>query len=184
MHGTRVLARTDALAGCAVAMRRPMYEKGAAMSVFRDFASFDDSHWPLLINRLAGEASNQEFEDYLARATRSMDRRQPHVLVVDLSQAAGLSPEQRKRLEQWSQQHDEAMRHTVVGAAYITPTAVVRLALSVLLYVRRPSYPYVIVSREEQAFAWAIHRLEEAGLHAAAGRIRRDLGLLPEHRVG
>jgi hypothetical protein len=156
-----------------------MHEKGAVMGESLRFASFDDSHWPLLINRLRGEASNQEFDDYLARATRSMDRGQPHVMVVDLSQAVGLPPEQRKRLEQWSRQQEEAMRRTVLGAAYITPTAVVRLALSVLLYVRRPSYPYVIVSREEQALAWALMRLEEAGLHVAAGRIRCDLGLVP-----
>ncbi|HEX5747622.1 MAG TPA: hypothetical protein VFZ09_15350 [Archangium sp.] len=150
----------------------------------RHFASIDDSHWPLLISRIVGEMSNPEFDDYLARSTRSMDRGQPHVLVVDLSQAAGMSPEQRKRFEQWSRDHDEAMRRTVVGAAYIAPTAVVRLALSVLLHVWRPPYPYVIVAREQQAFEWALKRLEDVGLHAPASRLRRELGLLSQPRAG
>ncbi|AKJ05895.1 hypothetical protein ATI61_110358 [Archangium gephyra] len=154
------------------------------MSVSRGVASIDDSHWPLLITRIAGEMSNQEFDDYLARSIRTMGRGQPHVLVVDLSQAVGMSPEQRQRLEQWSREHDEAMQRTVVGAAYITPTAVVRLALSVLLYVRRPSYPYVIVTREQQALEWAIKRLEDVGLHAPASRLRRDLGLISQPRAG
>ncbi len=154
------------------------------MGASRGFASIDDSHWPLLITRIAGEVPSQEFDDYLVRATRSMNRGQPHVLVVDLSQAVGMSPEQRKRFEQWSREHDEAMHRTVVGAAYITPTAVVRLALSVLLHVRRPAYPYVIVAREQQAFEWAIKRLEDVGLHAPASRLRRDLGLLSQPRAG
>jgi hypothetical protein len=150
----------------------------------RCFASIDDSLWPLLITRISGEMSNQELDDSLACSTRSMARGQPHVLVVDLSQAVGMSPEQRKRLDQWSREHDEAMQRTAVGAAYITPTAVVRLALSVLLHVRRPSYPYVIVAREQQALEWAIKRLEDVGLHAPASRLRRELGLLSQPRAG
>jgi len=50
--------------------------------------------------------------------------------------------------------------------------------------VRRPPYPYVIVSREDQALEWAIKRLEDVGLHAAAGRIRHELGLVPQPRAG
>lgn len=161
-----------------------MHETGAVMSESRCFASLDDSHWPLLITRIVGEGSNQEFDDYLVRSTRSMERGQTHVLVVDLSDAVGISPEQRRRLEQWSRDHDEVMQRTVVGAAYITSTAVVRLALSVFLYVRRPPYPYILVSREQQALEWAIKRLEDVGLHASAGRIRRDLGLLSQPRAG
>jgi hypothetical protein len=154
------------------------------MSASRWFSVFDDSHWPLLINRLEGEASNREFDDYLVQAAGYMGRRQPHVMVVDLSRVANLPFEQRQRLEAWSRQHEELMQRTVLGAAYITPTAVIRLALSVILYLRRPSYPYVIVSRKDQALEWAIKRLEDAGLHAPAGRIRNDLGLMTEYRAG
>lgn len=154
------------------------------MSESRGFALIEDSHWPLLITRIEGEASNQEFDDYLSRVTRGLCRGQPHVLVVDLSQAVGMSPEQRKQLEEWSRQHDEAMRRTVLGAAYIASSAVVRLALSVMLHLRRPSYPYVIVSREQQALEWAVKRLEDVGMYAPASRIRHELGLVPEHRAG
>jgi hypothetical protein len=160
-----------------------MHEKRAVMGGSRCVASIDDSHWPLLITRISGEVPSQEFDDYLARATRTMNRGQPHVLVVDLSQSVGMSPEQRNRLEQWSREHDEAMQRTVVGAAYITPTAVVRLGLSVLLYMRQPSYPYVIVPREQQALEWAIKRLEDVGMHAPASRLRRDLGLISQPRA-
>ena len=161
-----------------------MLETGAAMSASRGFAWFDDSHWPLLINRLVGEASNQEFDAYLAQSTRFMARGQPHVFVVDMSGVGSMPPEQRQRLAEWSRQHDALMQRTVLGAAYIVSSSVVRLALSVVLHLRRPSYPYVIVSREDQALEWAVKRLEDVGMHAPAGRIRHELGLVPEHRAG
>ena len=154
------------------------------MSASRRFSVFDDSHWPLLINRLEGEASNEELDDYLARSTDYMSRGRPFVLVVDLGRVANPPIEQRQRLGAWSRQNDALMRRTVLGTVYINPSAIIRLALSVLLYARKPSHPYVIVSQEHQALEWAIKRLEDVGLHAPAERIRRDLGLLPEYRAG
>jgi hypothetical protein len=96
-----------------------MHEKRAAMSASRGFASFDDSHWPLLIHRLVGDASNQEFDDYLAQSTRFMGRGQPHVFIVDMRQVGNMPPEQRQRLAEWSRQNDELMQRTVLGAASI-----------------------------------------------------------------
>ncbi len=154
------------------------------MSTSRRFSAFDDSHWPLLINRLEGQASNREFDDYLVQAAGFMGRGQAHVMVVDLSRAVNPPAEQRQRLEEWSRRHEQLMLRTVLGAAYITPAAVIRLALSVILYLRRPAYPYVIVSREDEALAWALKRLEDVGLHAPAERIQRDLGLMREYRAG
>lgn len=148
------------------------------------YCTFDDSHWPVLFHRIVGEASNQEFEDHLLERTRFLRRGQPHVLIVDLSRTAQLPPEQRKRHTEWLRQHDELIQRTVLGTAYVSPTALNRLGLSVLFYLKRPSYPYVIVSREDQALEWAIKRLEDVGMHIPAGRIRHELGLVSNSRAG
>jgi hypothetical protein len=154
------------------------------MRASRCFSSVDDSHWPLLINRLVGEASSQEFDDYLAQGTRLLGRGQPHAVVVDMSRAGSLPSEQRQRMAEWLRQNEELMQRTVLGAAYISPAALVRLGLSVIFYLKRPPCPYLLASREDQAISWALNRLEAAGLHAPARRIRRELGLRPEHRAG
>jgi hypothetical protein len=148
------------------------------------YCTFDDSHWPLLFHRFVGEASNQEFEDHLIERTRFLRRGQPHVLIVDLSRTGQLPPEQRKRHTEWLRQHDEVIQRMVLGTAYITPTALSRLALSVLFYLKRPSYSYLLTSQEDQALPWAINRLEAAGLPEPADRIRRELGLVSRSRAG
>ncbi|WNG35114.1 STAS/SEC14 domain-containing protein [Archangium violaceum] len=145
------------------------------------YFSFDDSHWPLLINRLVGDALSQEFEEFLAQAARSLSRNQPHVLLMDLSKAGGLSTHQRQRLAEWLQHHEERVERTLLGIAYVTQSPLIQLAMNVVLYMRRPAYPYILVSREDEALTWAVHRLEDAGMHASAARIRRDLGLVSEY---
>lgn len=145
------------------------------------YSTFDDSHWPLIINRLVGDALSQEFEEYLAQATGSLMRNQPHIVVVDMSRSGGLSTQQRQQLAEWLRQHEELMQRTLLGIAYVAQTPTIQLAMNVVLYLRRPTYPYILVSKEDEALTWAVHRLEDSGMHASAARIRRDLGLVSEH---
>jgi hypothetical protein len=144
------------------------------------FCVFDDSHWPLLISRFVGDASNQEFEDYLTEGLRFLRREEPHVVIIDLCRAGKMSPAQRQRQVHWFREHDEVFRRTVLGIAYVAPSPLLRLSLGVVFHLKRPSYPYIIVSREGQALAWAINRLELVGPHDWAERVRRDLGPVSE----
>ncbi|WP_375766728.1 hypothetical protein NR798_34290 [Archangium gephyra] len=154
------------------------------MSASRCFSSVDDSYWPLLINRLEGEASNQEFDAYLAQSTRFLGRGQPHVLVVDLSRVGNLPSEQRQRLAEWLRQNEEPMQRMVLGAAYICPSALIRLGLSIIFHLKRPPFPYLLAAREGQAITWALSQLEAVGLREPAMRIRHELGLVSQPRAG
>ncbi|HYO51769.1 hypothetical protein [Archangium sp.] len=146
--------------------------------------SYDDSNWPLLIAHLDGMPTRQEYEAYLARSTDYLHRGEPHVILVDLSRSGVVSAELRRLQAEWLRQYEELIRRQVLGVAYIIHTALIRLTLSAIFHVKRPACPYILVSREDQALAWAIKRLEAADLRAPAERIRRKVGLPSEHQAG
>ena len=138
--------------------------------------TFDDSLWPLMVVRITGELSPRQFEDYLSRSTRSLQRQERHVCIFDVSALQQVSTEQRQRQVEWLKQNEALMRQTVLGMAYIVTTPLVRLAMGVVFHFKPPPVPYAVVSHLEAAGAWAAMRLDEAGLRIPAERVRRRFG--------
>jgi len=138
--------------------------------------TFDDSLWPLMVVRLTGELSPQQVEDYFSMATRSLQRQEWHVCIFDVSALRLVSTEQRKRQVAWLKENEALMRQTVLGVAYIVTSPLIRLTVGAIFHFKPPPVPYAIVSRLEAAGAWAAMRLDEAGLHAPAERVRRRFG--------
>lgn len=144
---------------------------------------FDDSLWPLLVIRYVGTPTDAQFDDYLARRTSYLERGERHAVILDLRQASGRSPaEQRLRQAAWMKQHDEALRERVLGVAFVTDSAMVRLLLSVVLHLKSLSSPHVAVARFPDAVAWIEERLHQAGLEAEALRVRVHYGPHPGKR--
>jgi hypothetical protein len=148
------------------------------------FCTFDDSLWPLLILRIVGEPSNQQFEEYLDVSASYLRRGEPHVVVADVLRAGMESAEQRRRRAEWAVRHEALMRELVLGNAFVINAPFLRLGLNLLLHVKPPPWPYLIVPRLELAVAWAAGRMEEVGLYEPAERIRRHFGLLPVSQSG
>ncbi|AKJ03030.1 hypothetical protein ATI61_113216 [Archangium gephyra] len=143
------------------------------------FCTFDDSLWPLLILRIVGEPSNQQFEEYLDVSASYLRRGERHVVVADLLQAALESAEQRRRRAEWMSRHDGLTRELLLGNAFVINAPFLRLGLNLLFHVRPPPWSYLIVPRLEPALAWAAGRMDEAGLREPAERVRRHFGLWP-----
>jgi hypothetical protein len=146
------------------------------MSLFSSI-SVDDSQWPLLLVRLEGAPSRQQFEEYLDRRTAYLERGAPHVLLFDTLQAWPASGELRVREAEWIQQHEAVLRELLFGTAFLITSAPVRLALSLLLHRKPLPYPYLVVSTLKEGVAWAAARCEQAGLGPDAWRIRHHFGL-------
>jgi hypothetical protein len=141
----------------------------------------DDSLWPLVLCRFEGTPSLPEFEGYL-RKRAGLLQRGPHLLLVDGMNTGMKPPSQRQRLVEWMGQHEALLRERLLGIAYATNSDQMRLTLSIIFHLRPPVSPYVIFSRMEQAVGWVVHKLEEAGQHEAAERVRYQPGLLLERR--
>ena len=147
--------------------------------------SLDDSLGPLVIVRFVGTPPLRDFEAYLEKSLEILRRGQPHLLLVDVdrSREDGTPPlEHRQLLANWLARHEERIRQTVLGVAYATDSALVRLALSLLFHLKAPASPYVVAPNLELGAAWAACRLSEAGLYADAEHIRLHFGLLRPRR--
>jgi hypothetical protein len=144
---------------------------------------FDDSLWPLLVIRYAGSPTDAQFDEYLAQRTQYLERGERHAVIMDARQASGTGPaERRYRQAAWLKQHDAALREQVVGTAFVTESALVRLMMSVVLHIKPLASPHVAVTRFPEAVAWTADRLHQAGLEAEAHRVRTHYGLLPGKR--
>ncbi|OJT21562.1 hypothetical protein BO221_27525 [Archangium sp. Cb G35] len=149
------------------------------------FCTFDDSLWPLLRLRVVGEASKPQFEEYLKVSGSYFHRGEPHVVISDLLHVGMISAELRRRQAEWTALHEGIIRRTLLGNAFVLNKApFFRLGLNILLHLNPPSWPYVVVSDMEPALAWAVVRLEDAGLREPAERIRRHFGLRLVSRSG
>jgi len=138
--------------------------------------SFDDSLWSLMVVRLSGEPSSQEFERYLARATQYLQRHDRHVCIFDVSKLHLLSTEQRQRQAEWLKTHEMLMRQTLLGIAYVVTSATVRLTLGVIFHFKPPPVPFTLVPHMEAAGTWAAQRLEEARFAVPAALVRSQFG--------
>ncbi|QRN98907.1 hypothetical protein JRI60_07710 [Archangium violaceum] len=136
--------------------------------------TFDDSQWPLMVVRLTGELSSQDFESYLARASHYLQRQERHVCIFDVSALRLLSTEQRQRQVEWLKAHEVLIRQTLLGIVYVVTSPVVRLTMSVIFHFKPPSAPYTIVPDLGAAGAWAAACLEKTSLRPVAERIRRQ----------
>ncbi|WP_375773141.1 hypothetical protein NR798_20370 [Archangium gephyra] len=148
------------------------------------YCTFDDSLWPLLILRLVGEPSNQQFDEYLDTSASYLRRGEPHVVIADLLRVGIASAEQRRRRAEWLARHDELLRESLLGHAFVINGPILRLGLNILFHLKPPAWPYVVVPRVDPAIAWAAGRLEDSGLREPAERVRRHFGLLTLSQSG
>ncbi|WP_146209580.1 STAS/SEC14 domain-containing protein [Vitiosangium sp. GDMCC 1.1324] len=144
---------------------------------------FDDSLWPLLIIRFEGTTTIRQYEEYLARRTSYLERGERHVVILDLSRTSGLGPPEQRHLQvDWMKRHDAALRELVLGAAFVTDSAAVRLLISLVLHLKPLASPHVAVASVPEAVAWVADRLRQSGLEAEAHHLRTHRDLLPSRR--
>ena len=142
--------------------------------------TFDESLWPLLVIRFEGELSSQDFNDYLARLSTYPRRQERYVCILDASRVRVGTREQGQRQAAWVKQHEALLRQWQLGSAHVISSPTIRLLTSLILYLQPLPSPHVIVARLGEAVAWAVGRLEEAGLTLGAQRVRHHFGLLAE----
>jgi hypothetical protein len=138
----------------------------------------DDSHWPLLILRMKGLATESQFEEYLAQLEALLRRGERYVSISDATWLGVPPAYQRHRQAAWSHQHEAALREQVLGHASIITSPFVRLSVSLLLHLKPLPHPHIAVVDMPTALHWVTRRLELSGLVSQAERIRRNTGLL------
>ncbi|HSP80938.1 MAG TPA: STAS/SEC14 domain-containing protein [Myxococcaceae bacterium] len=142
--------------------------------------SFDDSLWPLLVVKFTGVPTTPQWEAYLEELTRHLERGERFIALADMSGMSGTGPsEQRFQQVEWLKQHEARLRELHLGAAIVITSPVVRLAVSVVFFLKPAPMPYFIASNVTDAAEWVARRLEEKGLLTEAGRVREHFQLPP-----
>lgn len=134
--------------------------------------SVEGSLWPLLSVKLGRSATAREFESYLDLRRAWLERREPHVCILDV-RAVHLPPHVlRQRYTQWAREHETALSRWVLGTAYVIQSPEVRVIMSLIRHSAQLKNPFVVTETLPPAAAWAAGRLQEAGLAQAAQRTR------------
>ena len=145
----------------------------------------DDSLWPLVHIRFLGVPSTPQVEAYLARMTGLLERGERHVNLMDSSGMTGMGPPEQRHLQAaWMKRHDATLRAQALGTAFVITSPLVRLAVSVVFHLKPMHSVYLIAASLPEAATWAAHRLESAGLHAEAERVRQRFVQGPSQHVG
>lgn len=135
-------------------------------------SNFDESLWPVLIQRVQGVVSDLQFEADLAWGKAYLQRGEKYVCIADMGRRSVPTVGQRQRQADWLKENEALMAERLLGCAVIITSPFLRMAMSTVLYLRPMPSPYVVVSNMAEALKWAADRLEDAGLLEAARRIR------------
>lgn len=126
----------------------------------------DESRRPLIIVTFTGVSTDEEFTAYLENQTRLLRRREKNVIVIDAMRAGAMQPTQRKRQAEWQRQHEEALAAYCLGTSFAIGSAIVRGALTAILWVQPLPHPHFVAASLADAERWAVAQLLAAGLRA------------------
>jgi hypothetical protein len=138
----------------------------------------DESLWPVLTIRYRGVTTPAQFAELLATRSRYLDRHERHLLLHDLSQSSSMSSAEQRRLQlEWLKKEDGRLRQWVVGTAFVTDSAPLRLLLSVIHHLRPLPMPHAFFPRMSEALPWVTARLRQSGLEAGCPSLHEHFGL-------
>jgi hypothetical protein len=145
----------------------------------------DESLWPVVIIRYKGTTTAWQFAEMLAARSRYLDRHERHVILQDLSQSSSMSSGELRRMQvEWLKKEEARLSQWVVGAAYVTDSAPLRLLLSIIQHLRPLPMPHVIVPRMSEAIAWITTRMRQSGLETRTHPLLERFGLNDGRCVG
>ena len=128
----------------------------------------DDSHWPLLVIRYEGTATDEEVARALTASGRCLERDEPCVIIHDMSRASEVGALTQRHLQaEWLRRHDARLRQWVLGIAFVTNSAALRLMVSLLMHLK-PLVPHKTFPHLPEAVSWVAHQFPQPGIQSQA----------------
>lgn len=125
---------------------------------------FDETTWPMVRITMRGPATTEEFEAYLERRTRLLDRSVAHVTVLDARQAVVPTKALRELQARWIREHEHRIRAFSRGIAYVFESSSFRFVLSSIFVLSPPPSPYLVTASIDEAVQWARQCLDARSL--------------------
>ena len=100
---------------------------------------------------------------FRARYNRMLERERRFVNVTDATLVVDRPPATvRKLLADWSRDNDERMVRLSCGDARVVRSAIIRGAMTAVLWLHKPKVSQEWFSSMDDAVSWAIHQLDAA----------------------
>jgi len=116
-----------------------------------------------------GRMTEQSFEHFLAEACRSIDECRDDeqiAMFLEVREPALMDSRWRKRMAQALKARADKLARTRPAYAMVTPSLVVRSALTVLHWMAPPPYPHTVVGSLEEGFAFLARHISGADAEA------------------
>ncbi|NUO53021.1 MAG: hypothetical protein HOV80_29595 [Polyangiaceae bacterium] len=126
----------------------------------------DESAFPLVFINVAEGADVAQLEQFFAAYERMLSRNEPFVNVTDVSRVRA-RPDAlvRKRLAEWTRSIEPRVVRLSKGDARVVDNALIRGAMTAISWLHQHPVKQEWFGNRDEAVAWAIERLEEAGVH-------------------
>ena len=115
----------------------------------------DDSHWPVVVDAMIGEPSDDDVRSYNARRAERLSRAERHVQVMDGRSGVRMSLRHRTMISEFDTQHRDAQRRYLAGVALVTTSIVLRAVLRAIYRVTPSVCPRQPCSSLDHAKSWA-----------------------------
>jgi hypothetical protein len=129
---------------------------------------YNEAEWPILTVTFPTRALVEEdIRNYLSRLSAYMNRNQPAVILVDISDSGWVSPELRYEINQWIVENKTLVRKNVLGNGYVVKNQIIRLALQTFLSFQDSTQvisPVKVFNSVEKAKAWAAEIINQQRL--------------------
>jgi hypothetical protein len=123
----------------------------------------DDSQWPVVVDAVIGELSDEDLRSYNARRAERLSRAERHVQVMDGRSGVRMSPRHRKMIAEFDTQNREAQRRHLAGVALVTESVVLRAVLRAIYRLTPSACPRKPCQSLDAARTWARSVLQNPG---------------------
>jgi broad specificity phosphatase PhoE len=115
----------------------------------------DDSRWPVVVDAVTGQPSDEDIRSYNARRAERLSRAERHVQVMDGRSGMRLSPRHRRMIAEFDARNREAQRRSLAGVALVTQSVALRALLRAIYRLTPSVRPRRPCGSLDQATTWA-----------------------------
>lgn len=117
------------------------------------------TRFPIVVHRTLGSPADHQVDAFIKRANDILERKTPHVVIFDSSEAGLPSAYMRKRNMEWLKERQADVAKHCVGVATVTPSSAMRFVISTAMLVWSQPVAHEVFATVDEARAWANTRL-------------------------
>lgn len=118
------------------------------------------SKWPLVTIIATESSTKAELDEHFREYRKLLDRNQAYAVIFDATSIGAPAPSVRKQFADFLTDNAPDMRRLCKGTAFVISSALVRGALTALLWLMRElPFPYQVVESRMEAEQWAQDQL-------------------------